>query len=102
MCKGENNKYPQFGYGYEKCARCYWYDDCPLKDMDKEEINEMKERGFVNEDEFADYSHVKKYYKQYCEYYTPFDDDEIAIIGYERDLREREKYYKEIIDEQNN
>lgn len=100
MTNSSNNNKPKFGYGYKKCAKCYWYDNCPLHDMEQEEIIEMKKRGRVSADEFADLDNVKDYFTQYCEYYTPFDDDEIAIIEYERDLKFRADYYQELVDEQ--
>lgn len=98
----KNNNKPTCSCGcrYKKCAKCYWFDNCPLNDMDEEEIEEMKEEGVVDPDDFANFDNVKGYFHDYCRYYTPFDDDELAIVEYERDLRERARIYQEIIDEQ--
>ena len=68
--------------------------------MEEEEIRDMKKDGRVNPGEFANFGNVKGYFKPYCKYFTPFDDNELAIVEYERDLKERARIYQEIIDEQ--
>ena len=100
MINSNNNSHPRFGCGFKKCAKCYWFDNCPLHSMDEEEIQEMKKNGKVDPSEFADFNNVRDYYTEFCEYYTPFDDDELAIIEYEKDLKYRTDYYQELVDEQ--
>lgn len=86
---------------YKKCANCYWQDNCPLSEMTEDEISLMKRKGDVNPNDFADFDNCKHYYKDFCEYYTPFDDDELGIVEYERELKERADIYEEFIKEQN-
>jgi hypothetical protein len=100
MINSLNNNDPRYGCGYKKCAKCYWYDNCPLRNMEEEEIEVMKETRLVNMNEFANPNNVQEYFDEYCEFYTPFDDDEIAIIEYERDLKFRTDYYQDLVDEQ--
>lgn len=100
MINSNNNNRPKFGCGYKKCAKCYWFDNCPLHSMDEEEVREMKKQGRVNPCEFADFDNVKDYYKEFCEYYTPFDDDELAIVEYERALKENADEYASLVYEQ--
>lgn len=94
MCEGCNLR-------YRKCANCYWQENCPLNDMDDEEIKEMKKEGRVNPDDYADFENCRGYFKDYCKYYTPFDDDEIGIVEFERELKERADIYEEFLEEQN-
>lgn len=85
---------------YRKCANCYWQENCPLNDMTEEEIRDMREEGNVDPDDYADFENCRGYFTNYCKYYTPFDDDEIGIVEYERELKERHDYYQELLDEQ--
>lgn len=94
MCEGCNLR-------YRKCANCYWQENCPLNDMDDEEINEMKKEGRVNPDDYADFENCRGYFKDYCKYYTPFDDGEIGIVEFERELKERAGICEEFLEEQN-
>ena len=96
------NKSSSIGCGLRKCSRCYWFDNCPVKDMTDEEIEEMIIEGRrVDLSEFACWDNVKHYFINYCRYHTPFDEDELAEIEYERNLKERADAYQEIIDELN-
>jgi len=53
----------------KKCKDCIWRDECGSKK------------------------------KKACEYYEPFDDEEIKAEGYEKTLKERVEVYQEIMDE---
>ena len=56
----------------KKCEGCVWYDQCAQ--------------------EFA------------CEEYSPLSEEELTdmmIDEYEQDIRDRDEYYKELIEEQN-
>lgn len=90
------------GFGYKKCSKCYWQDNCPLHEMTEEEIKCMKDGGRVQEDDYANFDNCRSYFNEYCEYYTPFDDSELGIVEYERELKERQDLYDELLDELNN
>lgn len=85
---------------FNKCKRCYWCDNCPLKDMTEEEIKEMIKEGRTNPDDYANYDNCGDYFKPYCKYFTPFDDDELAIIEYEKTLKENADEYEALVREQ--
>ena len=86
---------------YSKCLNCYWRDNCPMNDMDDLDIHNMKMRGKVNPKDFANFENCEDYYEDYCEDYTPLEEDfayERAM--YERELKERFDYYQDLVDEQ--
>lgn len=62
----------------ERCAKCYWFDKCPL--WQKKDVKDDIHR---------------------CKDYTPLDELEIAVEEYEEDLTMRDEIYQSIIDEQN-
>lgn len=86
---------------YRKCANCYWQENCPLDDMDDEEIEDMKKSGRVNPEDYADFENCRSYFHNYCEYYTPFDDTELGVVEFEKELKERNDIYQELVEEQN-
>lgn len=85
---------------FDKCKRCYWCDNCPLKDMTEEEIREMLKKSKVNRNDYANYDNCGDYFEPYCEYFTPYDDDELAIVEYEKALKERVDDYEDLVREQ--
>lgn len=56
-----------------QCERCIYEGECP----------------FYEDNDWND-----------CDDYVPADEFELGVLEYEKDLKERDEYYKELLEEQ--